>query len=833
MGAILVVVFLGIEKCKLRNIELIPGDSEVLQYASEELNTKEDDINVIYGSYKIVKFFPTQYYQNMKFDVMPQQEADMLLNRIVVIDTEILITYDTERSLGTRRNGQAFDGNYIIETYTVRNPEYGWSNLETDTLDVYIEPDDEMEQAIGKSYFKQLDGVISTPQLCEPYGKQYFYTLADEDKLIMFSQLTNQYFLLEKCADKLVEGLPEWTECDREELLKEIFGEYQVIEFLPTKYYPALDSNGCEILPREEADMMVGQEIVLKEELFISYDNYRRPNSFITGRMEDDFWIEKVEVQNPQYHVKSVRYEEIYGIREGMLAEQLEQQEYVEIDVHPGYETNGSRILPQLFLMDDGKIILYSMGEYFLLDKGNEKDEFDNITEMESFEEIINGDMSSLYQIKEEDRNFIKQLAQNGDNEWSLCDINGDGKQELILQERQGELEGNIRHIIAIFAETEEGVKRVLWDIFETGEFYSFIDGRLIHYCYVNGTYNADFYYRCIFDDDWEMREDRLFEILDVTSLDEYDFLSDEMKKEIPSVGFYYRYVTYGENDRETAALLSEDEWRDMFKEEMGEYGRVSTFMHRFAPFDIYVGEVTKEDTDNQSDENNQVTQEPETESPESKIAAMCDTVRAMDFTANEPHMDITPEENQKYLEAYLKVLKNEISIYRQSGEEIYYRDLWKAGDKFEDLLEDKWHDRFYYDDLDGDGKPELAIKQGCLYIFNYELEDETCSIIYDQETCYFGKIIGAGQIWYHDGLHADIIRDRLITFDEENEEVALNLEEGINKKHPYYMVGIGEKEWVDVGKENWDEITAPFFEMIENHGLQEMTLEEVFGEIL
>lgn len=454
-------------------------------------------------------------------------------------------------------------------------------------------------------------------------------------------------------------------------------------------------------------------------------------------------------------------------------------------------------------------------------------------TEVESFEEIINGDMSSLYQIEKEDRNFIKQLAQNGYNEWSLCDINGDGKQELILQERQGELEGNIRHIIAIFAETEEGVKRVLWDIFETGEFYSFIDGRLIHYCYVNGTYNADFYYRCIFDDDWEMREDRLFEILDVTSLDEYDFLSDEMKKEIPSVGFYYRYVTYGENDRETAALLSEDEWRDMFKEEMGEYGRVSTFMHRFAPFDIYVGEVTKEDTDNQSDENNQVTQEPETESPESKIAAMCDTVRAMDFTANEPHMDITPEENQKYLEAYLKVLKNEISIYRQSGEEIYYRDLWKAGDKFEDLLEDKWHDRFYYDDLDGDGKPELAIKQGCLYIFNYELEDETCSIIYDQETCYFGKIIGAGQIWYHDGLHADIIRDRLITFDEENEEVALNLEEGINKKHPYYMVGIGEKEWVDVGKENWDEITAPFFEMIENHGLQEMTLEEVFGEIL
>lgn len=369
--AILFVVFLGVGKRKLRNMELISEDSKVLQDTSEGLDRKEetDEINAVYGSYQITKFFPTQYYQNMKYDVMPEQEADMLLNRIVVIETEVLITYDTERSLGMRGNRQAFDGNYIIETYTVSNPEYGWNNLETDTLDVYIEPDEEMEQAIGKTYFEQLEGVISTPQLCQSYGKQYFYTLEDKNKLIMFSQLTNQYFLLERCADESGEKLPEWTEGEKEDFLKEIYGEYQVMEFLPTKYYPALDSNGYEILPREEADMMVGQEMILKEDLFAAYDNYRRPNSQITGRIEDGFWIEKVEVQNPQYQVKSVRYEEIYGIQEGMLAELLEQQEYVEIEVYPGYETNGSRVLPQLFLMEDGRMIWYSMGEYFLLEK--------------------------------------------------------------------------------------------------------------------------------------------------------------------------------------------------------------------------------------------------------------------------------------------------------------------------------------------------------------------------------------------------------------------------------------------------------------------------------
>lgn len=362
------VELMSIEYAFTGNVEFAM-DAAVLK--TEESRKKEeiDDIKVIYGSYKITEFFPTRYYQNIKYDVMPEQEAGMLLERIVIIKPEILITYDTERSLGTNGERDAFDGNYMLATYTVNKPEYGWDNLETDILDVYIEPDEDMEQAIGKMYFEQLKGVISTPQLCKPYGRQYFYTLKDRDKLIMFSQLTDQYFLLERCEDEPDEKLPEWTEDEKEELLGQIYGEYQVIKFLPTKYYPALDSSGYEILPIVEADMMIGQEIVLNESFFVTYDNYRLPNSYITGRIEDGFMIEKVTVQSPQYQVKSVRYEEIYGICEGMLAEELEQQEYVEIDVYPGYETNGSRVLPRLFLMDDGRIIMYSMGEYFLLNR--------------------------------------------------------------------------------------------------------------------------------------------------------------------------------------------------------------------------------------------------------------------------------------------------------------------------------------------------------------------------------------------------------------------------------------------------------------------------------
>lgn len=496
--AILIGVFLGIGKFRLKQKELVPESSDVLQYVDEKLDVEReaDNINVIYGSYKITNFLPTQYYKNMKYDVMPEQEADMLLGRIVVIRPEILITYDTERSLGTRSGREAFDGNYMIETYRIEDPQYDWNMLETDVLTKYPQPDWEMEQAIGKGYLEQLEAVISTPQLCsEPYGIQYFYTLNDKDKLIMYSGFTNQYFLLERCIDEPEEELQELTDSEKEELLKEVYGEYRVMEFLPTKYYPVLDSNGDEYLPEEEADMMIGQKILIGENCFLTYDNYRRPNSYITERSEEDFQLEKVEVENPRYQVKSVRREEIYGIRDGILIEEVELQIYVEIDVYPGYETNGSKTLPQLFLIEDGRIALYSMGEYFLLEKTE-----DNLEENKS----------------------------------------------------------------------TYSTERLLTDLAERVE-----------------------------------------------------------------------------------------------------------------------------------SNTNQVDEEDETENQESQVAAICESVRAMEFTVNEPHMDVSPEENTKYLEAYLKVLKNEMpvygGVYTRVQEEYYYEDLWRAGIEFETLLEEKDKREFQY----------------------------------------------------------------------------------------------------------------------------------------
>ncbi len=242
--------------------------------------------------------------------------------------------------------------------------------------------------------------------------------------------------------------------------------------------------------------------------------------------------------------------------------------------------------------------------------------------------------------------------------------------------------------------------------------------------------------------------------------------------------------------------------------------------------------------SETESTDSSEILEEQIPESTEQLVEEMCDIVRSMNFEANEPHMDVTPEENQLFLEAYLKILKNEMPIWGYDrGHPVYYRDLWRTGIEFEDLLENKAYREFpylyYYDDLDGDGKPEFATNQGCLYIFSYELGFDSCRIIYWQESTYLEKIIGARQIWYRDGQHAGVLRDRLIIFSEINDgEIILDLEEGLDKPH-FYKVGAYEYESVLVGKENWDEITAPFFEMAENHEIPKLTLEEVFGELL
>ena len=444
-------------------------DRENIQNAEADLEeniVEEDEMDRHYGHYRITEFCPEMRYGNIKYDFLPDQEADMLLGRIVIIEPDLLITYDSERRLGTREGRNAFDGNYMIEEHIMENPQYECISISSNKLDYAVKPDFEMEWAIDNELFDQIESVILIPELCSPYGTQYYYTLADEDIIIMYPTVSGQYFLLEKISEEEEKVLPkQLSDIQKNMLLEEVYGDYEIIEFLPTKFYPALDSSGCEILPQQEADMMLGQKIVIREEMFCTYDNGRQPNSVFSERAVDDFWIEKVEIESPEYRVESKLREDIYGLRDDMLPEELIQKEYIEIDVFPGYYAPGpTRDLPQLFLMEDGRIIMYSMGEYFLLEKAESLQE-DNQNEkqreseriIKSYNDFISGEINFKGYNIEEMSTPTGELEKRYHTDYAIVDSNGDGLPELHIRNARefrvfSYKEGEIVHVYASFS---------------------------------------------------------------------------------------------------------------------------------------------------------------------------------------------------------------------------------------------------------------------------------------------------------------------------------------------------------------------------------------------
>ncbi|MDE6925322.1 MAG: hypothetical protein K2P59_08705 [Acetatifactor sp.] len=81
--------------------------------------------------------------------------------------------------------------------------------------------------------------------------------------------------------------------------------------------------------------------------------------------------------------------------------------------------------------------------------------------------------------------------------------------------------------------------------------------------------------------------------------------------------------------------------------------------------------------------------------------------------------------------------------------------------------------------------------------------------------------------MWDHDVQHAWGERFRYIVLNSDGEwETVLELERGYAEPNYYEING------VDVGKEKWEELTAPFYEATE-HEIPTKTLTDVFGELL
>lgn len=195
----------------------------------------------------------------------------------------------------------------------------------------------------------------------------------DEIEKKQYQAETNQ--TSDEILEEKVSG--EMTEEEKNRILQAVYGDYRITEFLPTKFYPVLDSDGDALLPEEEVEMMLNREVFIRETVCRFYDNFRGCDTKSSKRPKDEYMLKTVYFDSLNYQLERKQSNEIYGFSDDMLPEELAQEEYLEIDLY----SFKSMDVPRLYLLEDGRIIMFSMGEYFLLKKINCGDYKENDSE--------------------------------------------------------------------------------------------------------------------------------------------------------------------------------------------------------------------------------------------------------------------------------------------------------------------------------------------------------------------------------------------------------------------------------------------------------------------
>ena len=141
-----------------------------------------------YGEYRITQFCPTEDYVGISETVLTQQEAEQMLEKDIVIQDRLFVTYDSERRIGTRADRELPTKDSMITEYRYSGP------VSPDLLVREAHPDERLRESVGEEYYEKINGVFSNIYI----GWQQFYTLEGEEKLIMHSMLTGQNFILER-----------------------------------------------------------------------------------------------------------------------------------------------------------------------------------------------------------------------------------------------------------------------------------------------------------------------------------------------------------------------------------------------------------------------------------------------------------------------------------------------------------------------------------------------------------------------------------------------------------------------------------------------------------
>ncbi|MDE7248263.1 MAG: hypothetical protein K2N43_10300, partial [Lachnospiraceae bacterium] len=150
------------------------------------------------GEYLVTRLCPTENYADISETVLTQEEAEQMLEKKIVIQKELFVSYDSQRRTGVRGERELPARESMIIEYNSTYPEYDWEPVspDVDRVESYMDayPNEELRKAVGEEYYKKINGVFYNGS----FAWQQFYTLEGEDKLIMHSMLTGQNFILEK-----------------------------------------------------------------------------------------------------------------------------------------------------------------------------------------------------------------------------------------------------------------------------------------------------------------------------------------------------------------------------------------------------------------------------------------------------------------------------------------------------------------------------------------------------------------------------------------------------------------------------------------------------------
>lgn len=206
----------------------------------------------------------------------------------------------------------------------------------------------------------------------------------------------------------------------------------------------------------------------------------------------------------------------------------------------------------------------------------NSGEKIKNISDIQDiYSHVMEGDLTVLnrLEIYEEITSIYEKHSKFNDLEWRLADIDYNGYEELVWQEKENV--GYMKRIVGLFS-FEKEPKCIIWDLNDGTEFYFISDsGNLVYYDQYFGIYRFFSLERYTLDKNLNLDftyELRLYDIYDLTEIDEKFLLKlQKSNPDITGKGIYYQKIISQENESgKIKESLTEEQFVNEFTDLMG-----------------------------------------------------------------------------------------------------------------------------------------------------------------------------------------------------------------------------------------------------------------------